>query len=212
MDYVAACSRFLSLLYLIIILRPIGTAAQQFQPCSTADNRPGVCVYLQNCDALRAAYQQPTYYTEFVAIVDYVRRSLCGFDGASLMVCCSGSTSTGYSPAALQMYSPFTFVPLQPIGAPTAGPTAAPSIVSLPPAAIVTNVIAATTPSLPAFPPNLGLAPTVAAPVAVGQTPLPSLPPKTGNLLDQVCGISNFTQTRVVGGTYAKLSKTLKHI
>lgn len=157
-------------------------------PCRTADNRPGDCVGLLKCSPLQQASLLAVNLNELVALVAYIRQSLCGFDGTILLVCCTDAVSAISSVAlassvmpispevGLQFYEPFTFGPLM-------SPPSVLVLTSEQPATIIGNS---------------------EQPTTVTMLPQPVGP---GAAVDAVCGISNFTQTRVVGGMNAKLSK-----
>lgn len=147
--------------------------------CRTGDNRPGRCVVLSSCSSLQQAWQLAGDLDALVALVAYVRQSLCGHDGTGVLVCCTDGVPAASAPAldavipiapdvGLQLYEPFTFGPLREPSAPSAF--------------------------------------TIEQPASERVTPAPA--PMVGPAAaaaDAVCGISNFTQTRVVGGRNAKL-------
>lgn len=140
------------------------------------------------CSPLQQASLLAVNLNELVALVAYIRQSLCGFDGTILLVCCTDAVSAISSVAlassvmpispevGLQFYEPFTFGPLM-------SPPSVLVLTSEQPATIIGNS---------------------EQPTTVTMLPQPVGP---GASTDAVCGISNFTQTRVVGGMNAKLSK-----
>lgn len=178
------------------------------QQCISADNVPGTCVNLATCLPI-VQMAQNTQISMVDTFYSYLSQSLCGFDGNDLLVsgktetrtrhsinfllggtarltsqvCCSPTAAT-FAPQAPNTVQAdiFTFLPIvasQPVTA------------ALPTPAIVTTSLPPPAPTPPPSPPP----------------PPPTQPNAQLVRLDDVCGISNFTSTRVVGGSNAKLSK-----
>ncbi|XP_037039357.1 mucin-2-like [Bradysia coprophila] len=135
-------------------------AYQLAQNCYSPDNLPGVCINIQNC-AFFYRLLQTGETGSLGSLGAYIKKSLCGYDGVDLLVCCPNQISQGVTQSIPQINTPFTFSSL------TSGTT------------VTGNT----------FPP----------------TSSPTSAPTTST--SQTCGISNFTQTRVVGGGPAKLGQ-----
>ncbi|KAJ6634877.1 Venom serine protease Bi-VSP [Pseudolycoriella hygida] len=137
-------------------------AYQIAQNCYSPDNLPGICINIQNCAFLYRLVQNGDA-GPLGSLGAYIKKSLCGYDGYDLLVCCPTQLSPAVTQSIPQYSTQFTFSSL------TSGTTATASTV---------------TPS---------------------QTPIPTPTPTPSNSM--ACGVSNFTQTRVVGGGPAKVGK-----
>ncbi|XP_030241453.1 venom protease [Drosophila navojoa] len=168
----------------------VNSQPQLPESCNDARARPGSCVPLTSCSHLVQEYQTGTADQEFHT---FLGQSICGFDGASFLVCCATMREPTASrhPKQIAPAVGFSFSSLS-------GPTTPP-----PPPITVFQ------PTPPINQPGIVLRPTPAAPVqpapAPGPVPLPVFPSQPGggassSISSSGCGIGGATTNRVVGG------------
>lgn len=110
---------------------------------------PGFCINLRNCDVVLQVIQRYNQIRE-PSLVLFVQRSICGYDGYDILVCCPSvrfqtttlpplyfysftSSSTALSQGTMNNYFGPTFSPLSPTQGPPVFQTLPPSIPLQPP-------------------------------------------------------------------------------
>ncbi|XP_023165803.2 proclotting enzyme isoform X2 [Drosophila hydei] len=161
----------------------VNSQLQVPESCYDARARSGSCVPLTSCSHLVQEYQTGTADQEFQT---FLGQSICGFDGASFLVCCATTRAPLVSrhPKQFLPSAGFSFSSLS-------GPTTA----SPPPISVFQ----------PTPPVNQGsvLRPTPVPNTAPATTtvPLPVFPSQPGGASSSNgCGIGGATTNRVVGG------------